>query len=387
MLYSRRAAIMAVFFAFGATIGGFAGSFPVIMHNAGIGSFEFGLGMSLSMLADVAAMSTASFLARRFSNRAMLLVLLPCVAVAAFAFMTSASPLTFFAANIAYGLAMGGTDVFMNGEGSAIENDVNKPVFATFHGMLSTSLPLFALIGSFVSTMIGTWAIALLQIVVLAVAWEFVRRKVPARPRPTTTGEGRLPLANKFPLALIAVIAGICFAGELSSLNWSANFLGQRAPRLAAIAGLGAAFYGTCNAAVRYFGDGLRRRFDDLPVLIGSIIVAMTGFALIGLSWSFASSVSAFAVVGLGTALLTPCSFALAASYAPDNRVGGLSYVGMIAGIPRVFTPWIFGWIASQRGIGFTFGLLAGALAVALAIAIILWRMRESAHRGATASL
>ena len=373
-----RAAIMAVFFAFGAMVGGFSGSFPVIMASSSIGRFEFGLGTMLSMLADVIAMSAAGAISRRYSNRTMLLVLLPALGLAAYAFMTSSSPVTFFIANIAYGAAMGGTDIFMNGEGSAIERDMGKPVFSTFHGAASCSIPIFALLGSFLSTMASPWMTWALQATALGFAWICVYRSVPARPRNALTRGQKAPLPNKIPLGLIGVIAGICFAAELSALIWSAQLLDEQAPRLAAIAGLGAAFYGICNASVRSVGDQLRKRYNDLPVLLMSIAVAILGFVLLGLSSSFTMSVAAFATVGFGAALLTPCSWALAASYAPDNRVAALSFAGAIAGTPRVVAPMIFGWVASSHGMGSAFGLLATALAVAFGAAVALARVRTT---------
>ena len=369
-----RTAIMAVYFAFGAMVGGFSGSFPVIMAGSGIGRFEFGLGTMLSMLADVIAMSAAGAISRRYSNRAMLLVLLPALGLAAFAFMTSASPVMFFVANIAYGAAMGGTDIFMNGEGSAIERDLQRPVFSTFHGALSCSIVVFALIGSALSTMASPWMTWAFQAVALSFAWVCVYRNVPARQHPPTESNLNKPLQNKIPLALIGAVAGICFAAELSALIWSAQLLDEQAPRLAVIAGLGAAFYGICNATVRSMGDRLRKRFDDLSVLLVSISVAILGFVLLGLSSSFTMSVMAFAVVGFGAALLTPCSWALAASYAPQNRVAALSFAGAIAGTPRVVAPLLFGWVASSHGLGSAFGLLASALAVAFGIAVALAR-------------
>jgi MFS family permease len=370
-----RAALLAVFCAFGAMIGGFAGSFPVIMQNSGIGPFEFGMGLMISMAADVFAMTAAGFLARRYSNRTMLLSLLPCVGLAGFSFMTSASATAFYLTTTAYGLAMGGTDIFMNGEGSNIERDLKKPVFSSFHGALSLSLPVFAIIGSFVSTLASPWMTSLLQIACLAVAWELVRRNVPSRTTERSNSK-TTTLANKFPLSVIGVIAGICFAAELSALNWSSQLLNGQAPRLAAIAGLGAAFFGLCNAVIRMNGDRLRQKFGDRPALVTSIATAMLGFALLSFSTNFAMSVFAFAIVGLGAALQMPCSYALAASYASDNRVGALSFVGSIAGTPRIIAPMVFGWVASNHGIGSSFGLLAAVLALALVLAFSLARLR-----------
>jgi MFS family permease len=179
MLSSPRSALLAVFCALGAMIGGFAGSFPVIMQNSGIGPFEFGVGLMISMAADVLAMTAAGFLAWRYSNRTMLLLLLPYVGLANFSFMTSASTTVFYLTTTAYGLVVGAT-------------------------------------------------------------------------------------------------------------------------------------------------------------------------------------------------LQMPCSYALAASYAADNRLGALSFVGFIVGTPRIVAPMIFGWVASNHGISSSFGLLTAALAVALVLAFSL---------------
>ena len=115
----------------------------------------------------------------------------------------------------------------------------------------------------------------------------------------------------------------LIIAGETAALMWSAKLLDELAPSLAAIAGLGAAFFGICNAAVRFPGDRLRARFGDLPLMVVSLVIAICGFLVLGVSGNFAVSAAAFAAVGLGTAVLIPCIFALAARFVPANRAGG----------------------------------------------------------------
>jgi MFS family permease len=371
-LATPRAALLAVFAAFGATIGSFAGSIPEIMRNAGIGSFEFGLAQMLGTLSTIVAMTLAGAASRRFSNRAVLLVFLPLIAVTGFAMMTSPSPLVFYATSIAFGAAMGGNDIFMNAEGSAIEHDLQRPVFTAFHGILSLFIPIFALLGSWISVAAGPWLISLMSGAALAAAWVFVYRNVPARALASGQGGRIAALPRKMPLILIGIVSGLCISAEISAIVWSAKLLDDQAPQLAAIAGAGAAFYGICNAAIRFRGDGLRARFGDLPVLIASLCVAIAGFALLGMSVSFAMSVGAFAIIGFGAALLTPCAFSLAAAQTPQNRAAGLSFVSAVSGLPRTLAPWAFGWIALHQGVGFTFGLLAAVLTVALAITVAL---------------
>ena len=137
-------------------------------------------------------------------------------------------------------------------------------------------------------------------------------------------------------------------------------------------AGLGAAFFGLCNAAARFPGDLLRAWFGDLPLMMASLCVAIAGFATLAVSTNFVLSVAAFAAVGLGTAVLIPCVFSLPAGYVPGNRAGGIGYVSMIAGVPRTLAPWAFGSMAGNFGISAAFGLVAAGLLVALGLVAVL---------------
>jgi MFS family permease len=179
-------------------------------------------------------------------------------------------------------------------------------------------------------------------------------------------------LTSRLPLITIGLAAGLSVAAETSALFWSAKLLNEQAPSLAAIAGLGAAFYGGCNAVVRFMGDPLRARFGDIPVMLASLILAMLGFAVLGLSTSFTLSVLAFAGVGFGLAITCPCLFNIAAAQVPANRAAALSFISFIAGAPRIFAPWIFGWVATSHSTSFAFGLCGAVLAAAIGLIIYL---------------
>ena len=350
-----RAAIMVVFGAFGTAIGALAGSMPTVTHNAGIDSFMLGLAITASTIGTVSMMSLGGVIAHHASNRGILLVTLPLFALLILAVLTSASPLVFFAAFIVLGIVIGLTDLFMNAEGAAVEIDMGKPIFSAFHASVSTGLPIFAILSSFVSTSIGPWATGLLVMACFAIAWGFVYCLIPARSLAMGRASRIASLPKKMPLVLLGLAAGLMIAAETAAILWSAKLLNGQAPSLAAIAGLGAAFYGLCNAGVRYAGDGLRARLGNLPLMIGSLMVAIAGFAALGLSQQFATSVAAFALVGFGTAVLIPCVFPLAAAFVPANRAAG--------------------------GISFAFGLYAGVMTVALILIIILRNMQRGVEQ------
>jgi MFS family permease len=168
--------------------------------------------------------------------------------------------------------------------------------------------------------------------------------------------------------------AGLIIAGETAALLWSAKLLDDMAPSLAAIAGIGAAFFGLCNASLRVVGDRLRARFGELPLITWSLVIAIAGFSILGLTRSFLVSVLAFVAVGLGTAVLIPCIFSLVAALSPERRAANLSFVSLLSGAPRIVAPWLFGWASSAMGTGGAFGLVAVALCVALIMIVVLRR-------------
>ena len=377
ILKTPRAAMTAVFVAFGAAVGAQAGSMPVIVRAAGVDSFALGLAIAVSTVGSIMVMSCGGMIARHFSSRAVLLASLPSFGLLSLALLTSSSPLWFFVAFFLIGINFGLTDIFMNAEAAAVEHDMGKPIFSAFHGSVSLGMPAFAILSSFLSVQVGSWATGLCVCAMFALAWVMVRRIIPARALASGKGAHMATLPNKTPLFLLGLAAGLIMAGEIAAILWSARLLDEQAPELAAIAGLGAAFHGLCNASLRLPGDALRARFGELPLMMASLCVAMLGFAALGLSPSFAFSVAAFALVGLGTAVLIPCAFALAARLAPGNRAAGMGFISTVAGLPRILGPWIFGWMAAATSISAAFGFYAAVMAVALGLIAFLHRSRR----------
>jgi MFS family permease len=371
-LRTPRAAITLVFASFGAAVGAWAGAIPQVTHASGIDSFQLGLGLTASTLATVSTMALGGVIGRRLSNRAVLLVAIPLFALVTMLLLISTSSWFFFASLVLFGASIGLTDVFMNSEASAIEHDMRKPIFTAFHGSASAGLPVFAIASSIVSTSMGTFATSLLVVAGFGVAWIMVYLFV--RPRKLTKGKESSVaiLSSRGPLIIMGLTVGLSISCETAAVFWSAKLLNEQAPSLTVIAGLGVAFYGVCNAGMRFYGDRLRSRYNEMTVMLTSIILAMAGFATLGLSTSFALSVVAFACAGFGLSLLCPCLFNLAAAQMPANRAAALGFISMIAGVPRIMAPWLFGWIAASQSTSFAFGLCTFALATAFGLVTLL---------------
>lgn len=375
-----RAAIMLVFAGFGAVIGAWAGSIPQVTEASGINNFQLGLGLTALTLATVATMALGGTIGRHISNRAVLLFAIPAFALATSLLLMSASPVLFFTSLVLFGASIGLMDVFMNAEASAIEHDMRKPIFTTFHGSASAALPVFAIASSIISTTLGTFATSLLVAGTLALTWAIVYFLLPQRQLARKEENAAAIQLPRGPLIIMGLTVGLSIACETAAVFWSAKLLNEQAPSLAVIAGLGAAFYGICNAAMRFFGDRLRTRYDEMMLMLASVAVAMAGFATLGLSTSFALSVMAFACVGFGLSMLCPCLFNMAAAQMPKNRAAALGFISMIAGAPRIMAPWIFGWIATSYSTSVAFGLCTFVLVVAFGLIMLLRNMNLAAN-------
>jgi hypothetical protein len=76
------------------------------------------------------------------------------------------------------------------------------------------------------------------------------------RPAPAPVGaSGRSGLSFAPALIALGVVIGVSIAAELAASLWSTLLLREEAPKLAAISGVGAAFFSACQAALRFNAD------------------------------------------------------------------------------------------------------------------------------------
>jgi len=361
-----RLAVTLVFAAFGVIGGVWFGSVPAIVRRVGIGEMELGFLFTLLVMSSVFAMSLGGWLARFVSNRGLLLVTVPGMALTAVLVHASSSRLMFVPALLGFGLTQGLTDLCMNSEGAAVESDVGRPILTGMHGVLSLCIGVFALSGSLIAARFSPAGSAPLLLAAGLVATVMVWFATPSRraalgvavPPPRTWVYG--------PLVLLGLAVGFENSGEIAGFLWSAKLLDEAAPSLAAIAGIGPAFFSGCAALARLNGDRIRSLFGDRNVVIGSLVIAAFGFVLVGVTDNFGGRVVAFAIVGLGTACIIPCLFAIAARSDPSARTARLGFVSMIAGGPRIISPMIFGWVWQNTSAGEAFGLCSVLMVAAL---------------------
>ena len=387
MKITPRLAITLTYICFGVCVGANLGALPELQAHSGVTPYIFGFMAALGTLANIAMMALGGTINKRFDHRTVLLFIIPLVFVSTLYSLTVTSIFTFALSFFIFNVMIGTLDLFMNAEGASIEHKAGKPIFASLHGATLVAMAVFGLIGSYVSVTYGTVYAALPTLPVLTAAYYAVYTTIPHSvghaEQQQQASRAQLPVKV---LVLIGAVIGLDVACELAAVQWSGQLLAKLQPSLAAYSGLGIAFYGLCNGSVRLIGDRLRTRFGDVPLIYASFSIGLVGFAILATTPGFAVSVFAFAMAGMGLALIFPCMFSIAGQLAPKARAAALGLVSGIGGIPRVLFPILLGSLASAYGLNSIYA--AAAVTCTVALGFTAWASSAiSAQKGAQVAL
>ncbi len=367
------AAVAAMFFAFGVGLGMWSGAAAVVLLRVEVGAAAYGVALTLFSGAYLAAMSSAGALSRRFTVKRVLIgAALVSGPVLAWLLLVEGS-LAFFIALPVYGFFAGAVDLTMNAAGARIERGLGRPILARLHGCASAGIAVGAVLGGALAVSAAPWTAGAIAIVAMIWACALVAASVPAEPAtdvgvPTVERRGLLSRI----LVVIGLVIGVSIACETAAMTWSALVLEREAPQLAALSGLGAAFFAACQASLRFNADWLRARVDDRRLIVVSLAVAAAGFLVVAAHAGFAASVLGFAIIGFGTGAVVPCGFALAASRPGVSAAVGLSTAAFFGSFARLPAPLVVGAVADAVSLSGAFALFALLLALAVTATLAL---------------
>ncbi|MEP6828405.1 MAG: MFS transporter [Aestuariivirga sp.] len=386
MKITPRLAVTLTFVAFGVIVGSQVGTIPVIKAQTGADAWIFGIIAALGTVGTIFSMSLGGWVNRHFDHRAVLLFIMPLAYVTFVSGLIVQSVFTFGLSFVALSLCTGTMDLFMNAEASVVEHNLKRPVFSSFHAAVLYAIGGAAFASGYVADHFGVMWSALPSIPFVALAMFVVHRAIPyCTAKQTENNKSVAALPTKI-LVLIGIILGLGVAAELTCVQWSGQLLNDMRPDLAAYSGLGVGFYGLCNGTMRLFGDRLRAKYGDIPLVAVSFSVGLCGLIVLSLHPNFEVSVAAFAVTGFGLGLVFPCMFSVAAHLVPEARAAALGLASMVSGPPRILLPLLLGWLAQTQGLSTIY--IAAAAGIAVSLIFTYWAAVEmTKQKGAQVAL
>ncbi|MFD6292606.1 MFS transporter [Streptomyces sp. NPDC060205] len=361
-----RYAVAAVFAVHGAVTGSFATRVPWIQDHASVSAGQLGLALAFPAVGASLAMPLAGSVSHRFGARTALRGLMALWTLALVLPALAPNLLTLCLALFVYGATAGMADVAMNALGVEVENRLDKSIMSGLHGMWSAG----ALIGSAGGTLaahLGTdarlhHALAALTLTVLGtIACQGV---LDLRATEDEEAPPRFALPPRSAL-LIGAIGFCAVFAEGASLDWSAVYLRDVIGASAGLAAACTTAFTLTMALARLAGDAVVDRFGPVRTVRVSGLLATAGALLVVLAQNAVLAMTGFALLGLGIAVVVPLCFAAAGRSGPNpsQAIAGVATITYTSGL---IAPSAIGTVADATSLVTSF-VLVTVLAFGLA--------------------
>ncbi|MBQ0854233.1 MULTISPECIES: MFS transporter [Streptomyces] len=361
-----RYAVAAVFAVHGAVTGSFATRVPWIQDHASVSAGQLGLALAFPAIGASLAMPLAGSVSHRFGARTALRGLMALWTLALVLPALAPNLLTLCLALFVYGATAGMADVAMNALGVEVENRLDKSIMSGLHGMWSAG----ALIGSAGGTLaahLGTdarlhHALAAVTLTVLGtVACQGV---LDLRATEDEEAPPRFALPPRSAL-LIGAIGFCAVFAEGASLDWSAVYLRDVIGTSAGLAAACTTAFTLTMAVARLAGDAVVDRFGPVRTVRVSGLLATAGALLVVLAQNAVLAMTGFALLGLGIAVVVPLCFAAAGRSGPNpsQAIAGVATITYTSGL---IAPSAIGTVADATSLVTSF-VLVTVLAFGLA--------------------
>ncbi|MGI5154580.1 MFS transporter [Microbispora sp. CA-102843] len=371
-----RLATFAVFFVQGLTFATLLTQVAALQKKHGLTDGELTILLLVVPVIAGVGSALAGAAASRWGSRLILRLAQPlaCAAVVLAGLAPNVTMLV--AANVLFGLSLGGVDAGMNMQGVAVEREYGRAVLTGFHALWSVAAVIGSLWASAAATLdLGlpvTFAIALVPaaaVAVLSSLWLYrpEEEHPAAAVQDESAGAGRPAGVAWRPIIPLCLAMAFLYVGDSSVSNFGTVFMDKVLHASATVIPLALGAYQLTTFLVRVGGDFAVRRWGPAAIVRAGGSVATLGFVAIVAAPTVPLAIAGFALTGIGLSVVAPQSFSAAGRLDPAGtgvaiaRVNMFNYVGFIVGAALV------GGLADASGFRVAF-----AAPLVLAAAIIL---------------
>lgn len=397
----RRAqvAIGALFLLLGFQYATWASRLPAVKTRLGLSDAEVGLLLMACGVGAAASFPLVAALMKRFGSAPMCVASAGVLGLLPLALGVAPDYPVALVIVCLDGVGVACLDVAMNAQGARLEEQFERKAMGKLHATFSGGSLLGALLASAMNAATSSlethFAIAAtLVLLVLAYARpdllpvttapvpvpsaadaapEEAAASRPApdpRPRKRFRPRIQVPLPTRVTLWMgLAMAFGTIVEGAMN--DWSALYLKNVAKAAAGLTPMGIAVFSVAMVVARVSSDSWRKRWGDARIVVLGSTLACAGLAVAVLLGGVVPALAGFALVGLGIASVTPIVYVAAANHGADALalVAAMGTVGLLAG------PGVIGLIAGADGLSWAMGVVAIAAAVVAACTSrITWR-------------
>ncbi|WP_371778111.1 MFS transporter [Streptosporangium subroseum] len=336
---NARRAVSYFFLLLGAVSGTWAARIPAVKQNLDLSAGQLSYGLFAVAAGLVIGMRFAGRLTDRLGSARLIT---PAAIITALTVIPPgyAPNLPVLVATLfVFGLVNASLDVSMNAHGVEVERAYGRPIMSSFHGMFSIGGLLGAGIGgAFAWLGLGAGTTLAAVGIPLALVSLYARRHLLPHTPPAigTTAPARARWTGW--IALMGIVAFAGLVGEGAAVDWTAVYLFEDLGASQGLAALGFATFSTAMTIGRFAGDHLALRLGPVRLVRYSGVIAALGLSAALLIGTVPVAITGFALFGLGLATIVPQVFSAAGNHDPARageaiaQVATIGYAGLVAG-------------------------------------------------------
>ncbi len=330
------------------------------------------LGLIVGLVPIIAGVGSvvAGSLAEKHGSRPVLRVLGPLVPLSLAAAGWASNLGMLLAALVLLGFGLGSVDAMMNVQGVRVQDDLGRPVVASFYAAWSLAgfagaLLASAAAGTTMSLGVFFSLIAVVLIPLQLVAGRFLLAGHPVpTPLQAAAAEGSAPRIHWRPVMLVGIALMCVYIADSGASTFSADYLHKGLGGTESVAALALAAYSLMTVAGRLIVDRTVNTVGAVRLVRIGGFTAVGAAIVVALAPNPAVAIVGFALLGLAISPAIPLAFTAAASHDKTSsgvavaRVNIFNYVGFVVGAPLI------GGIAQGASLRWAFAALIPVLMV-----------------------
>jgi MFS family permease len=382
LLWGRIAA-KTVYFMLGVGSGTFASNIPRIKDSLGLSPSQLGLALLCCSAGGFLAMQIVAPLIKKFGVRALLSVLAPSFPLVLILIALSGN---FTLLAISFALFGGVTSIAgisVNAQAVDIEKAYAKSIMSSFHAMFSVGGLAGAAAGGMLAAhhvgvvpSMALIAVGLSVIGIMLIAKLFDVTKYDSIEDHTVHHTAHKHHRAKWwrQVLLIGSLIFVCYLSEGAIADWSAIYMKSAHAAGPFIAVMAYMIFNACMTIGRFSGDGVIRKFGQLPTLVAGGALAVVGLSLGLLAPTIVVALIGFGVVGIGLSVLVPILISMAGNLSGGDRNMAIARASTCGNVGLMAGPALIGFVAERYS-------LLGAMMVPVVLLTALCAIAMTMHR------
>lgn len=274
-----------------------------------------------------------------------------------------------------FGASNGFTDIAMNTLVTEIEKEDRKNFMSAAHGFFSLGGVLAGL-GSFMIPFIGNPALHMFLAVTLVFGINFILHKRYLHIVAAPVEKEAFSFKLFRPLLVLGIVSFIVMGSEGAIVDWSGLFLREISMAPEVLLGAGFLAFSVTMTLGRFMGDSISARIGSVRIVILGSCIAIAGYAAVLATYTLLA-ITGFALIGLGFSVIIPELFRIGGNIKGVESSQGVAFIAGTGYSGFLLAPPVLGFLAESASLKLSFVTLLISAGIVLIAAIYLLRKRS----------